>query len=96
MEKKSYVKHSKKSNYIKNFYLKYSGNTYEDLKKKKIYSYKKLEDFILEKKIELFIIAVPPIFQFEYIKIINKFKIPIILEKPLGINIKQINQLKNF
>ena len=86
----------KKSNYIKNFYLKYSGNTYEDLKKKKIYSYKKLEDFILEKKIELFIIAVPPIFQFEYIKIINKFKIPIILEKPLGINIKQINQLKKL
>tara|TARA_B100000963_G_scaffold289850_1_gene259470 strand:- start:3323 stop:4249 length:927 start_codon:yes stop_codon:yes gene_type:complete len=86
----------KKSNYIKDFFLKYSDNTYEDLKKKKKFFYRKIEDFILENKIELFIIAVPPRFQFEYVKKISKFKIPIILEKPLGINIKQINQLKKL
>ena len=36
----------------------------------------------------------PPRFQYEYAKKINKFKIPIIFEKPLGINIRQVNKLK--
>ena len=38
----------------------------------------------------------PPRFQYEYAKKINKFKIPIIFEKPLGINIRQVNKLKKL
>ena len=86
----------KKSIYIKNFFLKYSDDTYVDLKEKKKFIFSKLEDFILKKKINLFIIAVPPRFQYEYAKKINKFKIPIIFEKPLGINIRQVNKLKKL
>ena len=41
----------KKSIYIKNFFLKYSDDTYVDLKGKKKFIYSKLEDFILKKKI---------------------------------------------